>query len=50
MYGLKQNRDRATIAAMVSKVEVPHFEPKSGIQIDVNDSEAQSRANDGNVG
>jgi hypothetical protein len=50
MYGIKQNRDRTAIAQMVSQVVVPHFEPKSGVRIDVNDAEAQARGNDGSVG
>jgi len=49
MYGLEQIRDRSIIAEMVSKVTVPEFEPRSGVRIDVNDAEANARANDGSV-
>lgn len=49
MYGLKQTRDRAAIAKMVDQVVVPEFKPKSGVKIEVNDSELQGR-NEGSIG
>lgn len=41
VYGLPQNRNRIDIKQMVSKVVVPAFVPKSGVQIAVNDSQLQ---------
>ncbi|KAK6175636.1 hypothetical protein SNE40_014049 [Patella caerulea] len=49
MYGLKQNNDRAAVKAMLDKVKVPEFTPRSGVKIDVTDAEAASRNNDGFV-
>ena len=46
VYGIPQNRDRAAIIKMLQKVVVPEFTPRSGVRIDVTDSEAQSRQND----
>ena len=45
MYGIPQNRDRAAIIAILSKVHVPEFKPRSGVRIDVTDAEAQSHNN-----
>jgi len=44
-YGLPPNRDRAFIKAVVDKVTVPPFVPKSGVKIAVTDAEAQAQAN-----
>ena len=46
MCGLPENRDAAAIKAMVSKVTVPEFKPKSGVKIAVTDAEAQAGGND----
>lgn len=46
MFGIPQVRDRATIADIVSGIEVPPFEPRSGVKIDVTDAEAQARGNE----
>merc|ERR1711972_238902 len=42
MYGIPHNRNRDEITSMVQSVEVPVFEPKSGVRIAVNDSEARA--------
>lgn len=48
VYGIPLNRDRAAIAEMIAKVEVPEFIPKSGVKIAVTDSQMmQSQANGG---
>ncbi|KAJ1929637.1 E1 ubiquitin-activating protein [Tieghemiomyces parasiticus] len=39
VYGLKAERDPATIRAMVTKVEVPEFVPKQGVKIQVQENE-----------
>jgi len=46
VYGIPQNRDRVAIIKMIQNVVVPEFTPRSGVRIDVTDSEAQSRQND----
>ncbi|XP_038066998.1 ubiquitin-like modifier-activating enzyme 1 isoform X2 [Patiria miniata] len=43
-YGLPQNRDTAYIRKVVEAVKVPQFVPRSGVKIDVTDSEAQASA------
>ena len=50
IYGIKQVRDRAAIKAMVDKVVIPEFKPKSGIKISVTDADLESNANNGNFG
>ena len=50
VYGIPQNRDRDAIIKMIEKVVVPEFTPRSGVRIDVTDSEASSRQNDGSSG
>lgn len=47
VYGIPQIRDRQKIKDILTQIQVPSFVPKSGIKIAVNDSEAQSSANDG---
>ncbi|KAF5304648.1 hypothetical protein FQR65_LT07930 [Abscondita terminalis] len=39
VYGIRQNRDRSEIAAIVEQVVVPTFIPKSGVKIAVTDSQ-----------
>lgn len=39
VYGIAQVRDRAEVAEMALKVEVPEFIPKSGVRIAVTDSQ-----------
>ena len=39
MFGLKQNRDRDYIKKVALAVNVPTFEPRSGVKIEVNESE-----------
>lgn len=41
VYGIPQNRNREAVAQMVQNVQVPHFEPKSGVKIAVNDAQMQ---------
>lgn len=45
VYGVPQNRDRVFIKRIASGIQVPPFEPKSGVRIAVNDSQLQSMAN-----
>ncbi|CAH1179580.1 unnamed protein product [Phaedon cochleariae] len=45
VYGLPANRDRAYIAEVLSKVEVPEFIPKSGVKIAVTDSQMAMNGN-----
>jgi len=33
--GIEQNRDLEAVRAIVNTIEVPHFEPKSGVKIQV---------------
>lgn len=47
VYGIEQNKDRAAIAAIIAKVNVPKFEPKSGVKIAVTDAEHQAQADGG---
>lgn len=42
VYGIPKNKDRAEIARIILTVNVPKFEPKSGVKIAVTDAEAQS--------
>merc|ERR1719315_990920 len=42
VYGLPKNKDRTEIAKILLTVNVPKFEPKSGVKIAVTDAEAQS--------
>jgi len=42
VYGIEKNKNREDIANIISTVNVPAFEPKSGIKIAVTDAEAQS--------
>jgi len=44
IYGIEKNKDRTVIKAIVAKVNVPAFEPKSGVKIAVTDAEAQAQA------
>merc|ERR1712218_471954 len=43
IYGIEKNKDRSVIKAIVEKVNVPAFEPKSGVKIAVTDAEAQAQ-------
>lgn len=45
MYGIPQVRDRTKVAELANQVEVAAFEPKKGVKIHVNDSEAQNAQN-----
>lgn len=45
MYGIPQVRDRSKVAELANLVEVAAFEPKKGVKIHVNDSEAQNAQN-----
>ena len=38
IYGIEKNKDRAVIRSIVAKVNVPAFEPKSGVKIDRTDA------------
>ena len=49
MYGIAQVRDRTRIIELVEKISVPKFQPKQGIKIHVNDSEAQNAMNSSSV-
>jgi len=42
VYGIEKNKNREDIANIISTVNVPAFEPKSGVKIAVTDAEAQS--------
>jgi len=42
VYGIPKNTDRVYIAEVLTTVNVPKFEPKSGVKIAVTDAEAQS--------
>ncbi|XP_066144924.1 ubiquitin-like modifier-activating enzyme 1 [Euwallacea fornicatus] len=45
VYGLPTCRDRALIADIVTKVEVPEFTPRSGVRIAVTDSQIAAYGN-----
>lgn len=47
VYGIEQCRDRAAVAALVAKVDVPEFTPRSGVKIAVSDAEAAAAAGGG---
>jgi len=47
IYGLPQNRSREYISQQVLKIDVPVFEPRAGVRIEVNESEAQSFRDNG---
>merc|ERR1719305_1942775 len=49
IYGIEKNKDRSVIKAIIAKVNVPTFEPKSGIKIAVTDAEAQAQAQGGEM-
>lgn len=49
IYGLKQVRDCDAIKAMVDKIKVPEFKPKSGVKISVTDADLEA-SNAGNGG
>ena len=49
IYGIEKNKDRAVIRSIVAKVNVPAFEPKSGVKIAVTDAEAQAQAQGGEM-
>ena len=39
MFGIAQSRDRNLVKKLAAAVNVPVFTPKSGVKIEVNDSE-----------
>ncbi|KAI9327506.1 hypothetical protein DFJ73DRAFT_766321 [Zopfochytrium polystomum] len=43
-FGMKGSRDRQYVSAVVAKIPVPEFTPKSGVKIQVNESEAAQAA------
>ncbi|RUS73735.1 hypothetical protein EGW08_018496 [Elysia chlorotica] len=45
VYGIPQCRDRSKIKAAVDAIVVPEFVPRSGVKIEVNDSELASSSN-----
>ncbi|XP_076263300.1 ubiquitin-like activating enzyme 1 isoform X2 [Rhynchophorus ferrugineus] len=45
VYGIPTNRDRAYVAELISKIEVPEFVPKSGVKIAVTDSQMSANGN-----
>ena len=49
IYGIEKNKDRTVIKSIIAKVNVPAFEPKSGIKIAVTDAEAQAQAQGGEM-
>ncbi|KAL5015056.1 hypothetical protein ScPMuIL_009326 [Solemya velum] len=49
MYGLAQVKDRKQVQAMVDKVVVPVFTPKSGVRIETTDAELESSRNSGSL-
>lgn len=49
VYGLPKNKDRTEIAKILLTVNVPKFEPKSGVKIAVTDAEAQSMNDQSNT-
>ena len=42
MYYIQQTRDREYIAQEVSKIQVPEFQPKSGVTIYENDEQLKA--------
>lgn len=49
IYGININRNYDDIKNIVSEIQVPVFEPKSGVKIAENDSQVQSSNGSGNV-
>jgi len=49
VYGIPKHTDRPAIATILLKVNVPKFEPKSGVKIAVTDAEAQSMNDQGST-
>ncbi|MCL4142068.1 UNVERIFIED_CONTAM: hypothetical protein GTU68_057636 [Idotea baltica] len=45
VYGLPACRDREKVFAMVSKIHIPDFVPRSGIKIAITDAEAEAQSN-----
>ncbi|GFR86122.1 ubiquitin-like modifier-activating enzyme 1 [Elysia marginata] len=45
VYGIPQSKDRSKIKELVDAIVVPKFVPKSGVRIEVNDSELASSSN-----
>jgi len=43
IYGIEKNHDRSVIKAIIDQLNVPEFQPKSGIKIAVTDAEAQAQ-------
>merc|ERR1712179_127993 len=43
IYGIEKNKDRTAIKAIIETMNIPHFEPKSGVKIAVTDAEAQAQ-------
>ena len=43
-YGIKGTKDRDEIKAILKQVNVPEFQPKSGVKIAVTDAEAQAQS------
>ena len=51
IYGIKQVRDVDAIKAMVDRIKVPEFKPKSGVKISVTDADLEaSNSGNGNYG
>lgn len=48
IYGIAQNRNREEIVRVVSQIVLPKFEPRPGVRIDVNESEAAQSYGNGN--
>ena len=46
-YGIKGTKDKEEIKAILKQVNVPCFEPKSGVKIAVTDAEAQAQQDSG---
>ena len=41
-YGLKGERDPAVFRKVLQSMKIPHFEPKSGVKIQINENEPVS--------